>query len=332
MVLTALLAAAGLPAIWRICRAGDASYVRVYLVLLYLQLSAGLWTGAGPAAGVRHYVFYYCFALLIVSLLSISGRQAWLVRIPATFLGLLSLIVSAVFLGYALTNRSMLEEAALNAVYQTDPREAAGYVATFIGPLNLAGVIGLLLASAVLLFWLQPLRGRGILRAEYTGLLVVSALLAWETRGASNEWLVVSSALRYYTAINGYREIAARASPIAVVARYARKGPETHVVVIGESTNRNHMGLYGYFRDTTPGLSKLAPELVVLTDAISCDRYTEAVLDRALTSAAVDSRLGFGDPAVLSLNPGPACSRNSRLLAQQSEPAGPLGQPYCPFE
>ena len=71
--------------------------------------------------------------------------------------------------------------------------------------------------------------------------------------------------------------------------------------MIGESTNRNHMSLYGYFRETTPGLSKLAPDLVILTDAISCDRFTEPVLDRALTAADVENQLGFGDPAAYSL-------------------------------
>ena len=50
--------------------------------------------------------------------------------------------------------------------------------------------------------------------------------------------------------------------------------PRTIVVVIGESANRHHLGIYGYFRDTTPCLNALRDELLVFTDVVSRYGFT----------------------------------------------------------
>lgn len=62
--------------------------------------------------------------------------------------------------------------------------------------------------------------------------------------------------------------------------------PRTHVFIIGESATRNHMGIYGYHRDTTPVLDSLRTELAVLTNVISSHVQTQASLRVALTAAA----------------------------------------------
>lgn len=61
--------------------------------------------------------------------------------------------------------------------------------------------------------------------------------------------------------------------------------PQTYVVVIGESLNRNHMQLYGYTRDTTPNLSELKSEVHVFDNAISTHAQTAPSLRVALTEA-----------------------------------------------
>jgi heptose-I-phosphate ethanolaminephosphotransferase len=44
---------------------------------------------------------------------------------------------------------------------------------------------------------------------------------------------------------------------------------EVHLLVIGESTTRNNMGVYGYHRKTTPELDKRKDELYLFTDVMS---------------------------------------------------------------
>lgn len=64
---------------------------------------------------------------------------------------------------------------------------------------------------------------------------------------------------------------------------------ETHVVIIGESTSRWHMQLYGYNRETTPYLEALRNELYIFTDVISPRAHTVESLDRILTFSDYNS-------------------------------------------
>lgn len=59
--------------------------------------------------------------------------------------------------------------------------------------------------------------------------------------------------------------------------------PQTHVVIIGESTSSVHMQLYGYKRETNPELNKLKNELLVYNDVITPNTHTIVALDKILT-------------------------------------------------
>lgn len=66
---------------------------------------------------------------------------------------------------------------------------------------------------------------------------------------------------------------------------------QVYLIVIGESLSRRHMGLYGYHRDTTPGLHSLGNNLFVFDDVISGSAQTQPSLRKALTQAGVDESL-----------------------------------------
>jgi len=66
--------------------------------------------------------------------------------------------------------------------------------------------------------------------------------------------------------------------------RYKDKNT-TLVLVIGESTNRNRMSLYGYKRETTPRLEKIKKDLVIFDNVYSPRPYTIEVLQQALSFA-----------------------------------------------
>ncbi|CDF86033.1 Phosphoethanolamine transferase CptA [Pseudomonas knackmussii B13] len=64
------------------------------------------------------------------------------------------------------------------------------------------------------------------------------------------------------------------------------EAPRTLVLVLGESTTREHMHLYGYDRETTPNLDALAASdrnLAVFKDVVSPRPYTIEVMQQALT-------------------------------------------------
>lgn len=71
--------------------------------------------------------------------------------------------------------------------------------------------------------------------------------------------------------------------------------PQTYVVVIGESVNRNHMSLYGYNRKTTPMLDALNSEAIVFENVISNFAQTAQSLNVALTESSSQNKLKVSD-------------------------------------
>lgn len=63
--------------------------------------------------------------------------------------------------------------------------------------------------------------------------------------------------------------------------------PQTYVVVIGESLNRNHMSLYGYPRQTTPNLEQNSDGLIAFDNVVSNFAQTKPSLNVSLTEADV---------------------------------------------
>lgn len=190
------------------------------------------------------------------------------------------------------------------AIFGTDVDTTFGYIDTFIAPPLLVGVVSILGLLAALLWRARPsgpTRSRPLM---FACVFLPSAVMAGATmQGHSNEFLVVSSALHFGSVMREYRAVATsrRASGAIVDARLERPADELHVVVIGESTNRNHMQLYGYARETSPHLSALRDELIIFSDVISHHSHTPQSLQVALTLADGDNGLDYVDEGAFSL-------------------------------
>ncbi len=63
----------------------------------------------------------------------------------------------------------------------------------------------------------------------------------------------------------------------------SKEEKETYIIVIGESSTRNHFGVYNYYRNTTPELNKIKNELVIFKDVISPHTHTIPALEKVLT-------------------------------------------------
>jgi heptose-I-phosphate ethanolaminephosphotransferase len=77
-----------------------------------------------------------------------------------------------------------------------------------------------------------------------------------------------------------------------------------YIFIIGESANRNHMSLYGYGRETTPELKKLATRLYVFNDVASASTHTIPSLRKALFfhhDIAVDSHQILDSRSIVGL-------------------------------
>ncbi len=61
------------------------------------------------------------------------------------------------------------------------------------------------------------------------------------------------------------------------------KEPETHVIIIGESTSRHHMGIYGYWRNTTPLLTEHKDEFIFFDSVTTPNAHTVPALTKAFS-------------------------------------------------
>jgi len=95
--------------------------------------------------------------------------------------------------------------------------------------------------------------------------------------------------------------------------------PETYVLVIGESARRDHFGLYGYERPTTPRLSQQS-NLIVFRDVVTQAPYTSASVPLLLTRGSVeDPQRARGERSIVALF-GELGFDTQWLSTQQREP------------
>jgi heptose-I-phosphate ethanolaminephosphotransferase len=168
--------------------------------------------------------------------------------------------------------------------------------------------VGLSLASLVLTLaialWLErqmhrrepkqlPLR-----RASRIGVSVMLLLLVAMhfNKTMAKENPVLFWPIRYQQHMAELRELTALRTQLAQsrtqvaewAVRYHGEDQRTVIWVIGESTNRNNMSLYGYARLTTPRLDAMRRDLMVFDDVVSSEPATMGSLINMLTPADLE--------------------------------------------
>jgi heptose-I-phosphate ethanolaminephosphotransferase len=101
-------------------------------------------------------------------------------------------------------------------------------------------------------------------------------------------WQMAVAYHRYLDTLAGMQDMLNSASKIPPLKNFTdsmANQPATLVLVIGESTNRQRMSLYGYPRQTTPELDKLKDQLAVFDNVITPRPYTIEALQQVLTFA-----------------------------------------------
>lgn len=104
-------------------------------------------------------------------------------------------------------------------------------------------------------------------------------------------WQLITAYYQYRMQLAGLQQQLDGNSKIPPLAQLTDKygdTPRTLVLVLGESTQRGRMSLYGYSRQTTPELTALAqndPNLTVFSDVVSARPYTIEILQQVLSFA-----------------------------------------------
>lgn len=190
----------------------------------------------------------------------------------------------------------------LQAVLNTNAGETSEFFTQQWRGLGLS-LASLLLAMAAALWLEGQLRRRDPLtlparRASRIGVSVMLVLLVTIhfNKTMAKENPVLFWPLRYQAHMQELRAMTAlraelaqsRTRPAQWAVRYHGEDQRTVIWVIGESTNRHNMSLYGYARATTPRLDAMKDELLVFDDVVSSDSATMGSLMNMLTPASLE--------------------------------------------
>lgn len=231
------------------------------------------------------------------------------------FRTLLSLSVFVVFLTLGLVAEYEAQYGAFladtwNAVFQTNVSEAWSYAEQYLSfwPLFAA-------TAGVLMLWVDvfsapwPLSDKRRVELSLLGLgvVVIGLLATWvPLRQRVTNFHESSAAFR--AEVEGQRRIleSLRADDFEMPMDAEPASFEgTVIFIIGESTTRRHMSLYGYNRDTTPRLDARENELWIHSDTISPDSHTVPSLKEVLTvnsfEAPVSDSLAYSRSLLVEL-------------------------------
>jgi heptose-I-phosphate ethanolaminephosphotransferase len=264
-------------------------------------------------ASTQDYGFEHAFTDLglVYLIFFVAAAASWIAPLLGrVVLALLLIPLSAAALVQAVHMQTFgfaIGRAGYRAILQSSGPEALEFANHFLGAGSLAAAAAVLALVTTAVLFVRPGRPSG----RALGLGSACAAIVFPILG-EHGWIVASrlqgfgEATEYAQEIVEYRDLLESRGARPLDARIAQEAPfagqpQTYVFVIGESLTRNHMSLYGYWRETTPRLAALAPEMAVFTDVVSPHSHTEPSLELVLTLATQSNGLRFTDASNYSL-------------------------------
>lgn len=223
---------------------------------------------------------------------AVAGVLVWLTALPG--------------FGYFLIYRQELTQSLMMIIFESNRTESAEYLQNYF---SFKILLGFLLFTAIPLYlWakIKSLPGTDE-RSVFKGALIVSLIFFTPVKKAFSEQSMNAGyknaayhlsvappwqlALGYHEYQTELKEVEnnllnlKKIPPLPHLKESAKPLPTTVVLVIGESTNRLHMGLYGYARDTNPKLQSIRNELVLFDNVFASRPNTIESLQQVLTFA-----------------------------------------------
>lgn len=279
--------------IWRtLFRSGkDTGQTRTVVTLLSLALlSIGLSiisVGKIYPYGVVSDLLLFASACAIVMALPV--RRLWATLVAAVVLTLIAAGPMIYMAHYQVVGGPVNKDSFI-AVFLTTKDEALEYLSSFTSVISLIP----LLVFAGLIYFLLRHRSRTASRAmrplpaAAICLFTAASLFMMPLeKGLFTYPVIVFQSLQQELKVSQERlDLFKNRTTQTYEASKAEKG-EVYIVVVGESLNKHHMGIYGYHNQTTPGLQSLkdSGDLYVMKDSYSNYPGTMAALSHALTEA-----------------------------------------------
>ena len=266
--------------------------VNSYIIFLLLLIGENLNFGRLNFNNVYVYMllmFSITFVQVLIYQYTSSLKKFKVATIVSVLISITVYLVPLLFAIYAFNFDFAVTEDALYAVFQTNSSESSEYISDYIS-IKYIFLLVILPVVIALGYYKQEKNSHLKLDTSYLifFILVLSSVIITGVDKLKLPSFVSKHYSKYYEELELFREVQAKRKTGDIKFKALKeKIGETYVIVIGESLNKNHMGLYGYFRNTTPMMSAYSKsnELSVFTNTYSSHTHTVQVLTNALTEA-----------------------------------------------
>lgn len=286
------------------------SFSSLFLIILFftyfssaLQLYISL-SGHSNFIGLRDSIIYSLIWLIPVLFFPNYTRK--IAAIYGIIVGGLSLISLAYFVIY----RQEFSQSVFFIIAESNFNESNEYIQQYLSFKLIAVLVVYILVALFLWKQVKPVYVQNKTKWMVSLLIAIYALMplaisvmvkktSFEKAGAhllsrmetTVPWQLMSSYIAYRSQLSNMENILNNLQSLPSLENLTDSNgetPRTLVLIIGESTTRTRMGIYGYNRNTTPIIEQFKkenPNLLVFNDVVSSRPYTIEILEQALTFA-----------------------------------------------
>ncbi|UVK90839.1 phosphoethanolamine transferase CptA [Pseudomonas sp. B21-051] len=275
-------------------------------------------TGTSGFSGFRQ--AFVMSALWLAPMLAFPKRT----KLLAALIGVVLWACSMASLGYFFIYQQEFSQSVIFIMFESNISEAGEYMTQYFAWWMIPAFLAHTAFAYFLWTRLRPVympRGRAFVAAIAIIFAVVGYPLIKQTQRTGSfaggfekfedriepavPWQMAVAYHRYLDTLAGMQDMlhsTSKVPPLHNLKVADADKPSTLVLVIGESTNRQRMSLYGYGRNTTPELDKLKDQLAVFDNVITPRPYTIEALQQVLTFADEENPdLYLSTPSLVSM-------------------------------
>ena len=274
-------------------------------VVNYFQYCGSEWYS------LNHFLKFELILLVLSWVLSLPTLfEGRLIRFYSSFTFYVVVGYSALELWHVLEFRGFPNSATFFSVFTTNLDESWALIDNLFSWQDLLVIVAFLIGVLTLSRWFDPAKIPWP-KTLFLFLLAISigpfSILAYQNRLAPASFSTtsilggVNAYLSFLREEDRFTELSKNPIVFEGFRQNREHGNETHVIVIGESTGKHHMGLYGYERNTNPKLSE-SKNIVVFNNVASSHAHTFAALEKAFSFKSDNQpELSMSDGTILDL-------------------------------
>lgn len=233
------------------------------------------------------FICFFMCGVGIFTILSFFKKSIKNIIVTLILLVSIPLFMVDIFLLYNFN--SIINNTNIQILFETNFNESIEFLATYLNMESILVIIIVFLIILKIFRFKLELKNRIILII----ICIFSFIQLFDIVDVAKRTLIfrtINSLNKGIKNVKVYREIVKNLNSDVVIEKNNSK-IKNIVIIIGESTTRNHMGIYGYKLNTTPNLKKLEEEgnLYKFTDTISSHVNTVGSLQKVLTFYNSDS-------------------------------------------